>query len=112
MLKPSKYKNIKTEIDGIKFDSKAEGRRYNELKLLLKIGSICELQMQPKYTLIARQKRDDGITEQPVFYKADFQYFERGKLVVEDVKGILTPAYILKRKMMLEKHGVTIREIR
>lgn len=107
----SKFRNVKTVIDGVKFDSKAESRRYLELNLMQQAGLIFDLQMQIKYTLIARQKRADGVTELPVFYVADFQYFEKGKLVVEDVKGVKTPVYIVKRKLMLEKHGITIKEV-
>ena len=109
----SKFRNVKTVIDGVKFDSKAESRRYLELNLMQQAGLIFCLQMQIKYTLIARQKRADGVTELPVFYVADFQYFEKGKLVVEDVKGgKSTPEFIIKRKLMLEKHGITIKEVR
>jgi hypothetical protein len=110
-MKPSKYRNVKTVVDGFKFDSKAESKRYLELNLLQQAGVIFGLQMQIKYTLIARQKRADGVRELPVFYVADFQYFEKGKLVVEDVKGVKTPVYIVKRKLMLEKHGITIKEV-
>lgn len=107
----SKYKNSRVVVDGIKFASKAESRRYLELNIMQQAGLISGLQMQIKYTLIARQKRADGVTELPVFYVADFQYFEKGKLVVEDVKGVKTPVYIVKRKLMLEKHGITIKEV-
>lgn len=47
----SKYKNIKVMVDGIKFDSKAEARRYAELKLMEDTGHIKELKLQPKFEL-------------------------------------------------------------
>lgn len=107
----SKYGNKKTVIDGITFDSKKEAKRYGELKLLERAGHIDTLSLQPKFTLIPSQRRDDGVAERPCAYVADFMYRENGKFIVEDTKGFKTPDYIIKRKLMLEKHGITIREI-
>ena len=49
--KPTKYNNIKTEVDGHIFDSKAEARRYNELKLLAATGEILGFGLQPSFVL-------------------------------------------------------------
>lgn len=106
-----KYGNIKTIFDEMKFDSKKEAKRYHELKLLEKAGQIDTLTLQPKFTLIDSQRRDDGVAERPCTYIADFMYREGGKFIVEDVKGMKTPDYIIKRKLMLEKHGISVREI-
>jgi hypothetical protein len=108
----AKYRNKKTVVDGITFDSKAESRRWSELKILEKLGVITKLERQVKYVLIEKQKRDDGTTERECSYKADFDYWQDGKHVVEDVKGVVLPEYILKRKMMLFFHWITIKEIR
>lgn len=89
-----KYGNIKTVIDGIKFDSKAEATRYCELKLLDRAGEITELQLQPSFELVPKTA-----TENRVIYKADFSYKENGKTVVEDVKGYRTRDYNIKRKL-------------
>nr|DAS28354.1 MAG TPA: Endonuclease [Caudoviricetes sp.] len=104
----SKYHNRKVEIDGIKFDSIKEGERYLELKLLLKAGKIRDLQMQVEFELIPKQAG-----EQACKYKADFVYHmaDTGKMVVEDVKGKRTREYIIKRKLMLWRHGIKIVEV-
>lgn len=104
----SKYHNRKVEIDGIKFDSIKEGERYLELKLLLKAGKIRDLQIQVEFELIPKQAG-----EQACKYKADFVYHmaDTGKMVVEDVKGKRTREYIIKRKLMLWRHGIKIVEV-
>ncbi len=104
----SKYHNRKVEIDGIKFDSIKEGERYLELKLLLKAGKIRDLQMQVEFELIPKQGG-----ERACKYKADFVYHmaDTGKMVVEDVKGKRTREYIIKRKLMLWRHGIKIVEV-
>lgn len=100
-------------IDGIKFDSKKEANRYQELKLMQRAGIIRDLQRQVKYVLIPSQKGDDGrVIERPCTYIADFVYIdENGKTVVEDTKGYRTNDYKIKRKLMLYIHGVKINEI-
>lgn len=106
-----KYLNKKTVVDGITFDSKKEAKRYGELKILEKAGQIDTLTLQPKFTLIPSQRRADGKEERPVVYIGDFMYRENGKFVVEDTKGFRTADYIIKRKLMLKEHGITVREI-
>lgn len=101
----AKYNNIKTVVDGITFDSKKEAQRYQTLKLFEKAGMITDLKCQVAFELIPKQ---DG--ERAVKYIADFVYKELGKVVVEDVKGKRTQVYILKRKLMLERHGIKILE--
>ena len=111
----SKYGNIKCEYEGIKFDSKAERKRYITLLLWQQSGVISDLELQVKYVLTASKKRDDNSTERASSYTCDFQYKcgETGKLIVEDVKGgKSTDLFIQKRKLMLEKYGITVREIR
>lgn len=109
----SKYHNKKVMIDGIKFDSKKEANRYQELKLMQRAGIITDLQRQVKYVLVPSQKGDDGrVIERPCTYIADFVYIdENGKTVIEDTKGYRTSDYKIKRKLMLYIHGVKINEI-
>lgn len=103
----SKYKNIKTRTsDGILHDSIKEANRWCELNLLLKAGHITDLQRQVRFELLPKQ---DG--ERAVYYIADFVYNENGKKVVEDVKGVRTKEYRLKKKMMLYFHHIKIKEI-
>ena len=102
----SKYGNIKTiTSDGIKHDSQKEANRWCELKLLERAGKISGLQRQVKFELIPKQD-----CERAVVYVADFMYIEDNKLVVEDVKGKRTKEYIIKRKLMLWVHGISIKE--
>ncbi len=110
----SKFKNIKTEIDGYKFGSKAESNRYVVLSSLQRAGLIKGLVMQVKYALISNQRKDDNTLERGCAYIADFVYTNSfNKLIVEDVKGgKSTPEFIIKRKLMLEKYGITVKEIR
>lgn len=101
-----KYGNWITFVDGYRFDSKAEAERYQELSLLRAAGEITGLVVHPKYQLQASFEYK-GKTERPVYYEADFQYFDEvlGKTVVEDVKGARTAVYKLKRKLFLAKYG-------
>ena len=105
----SKYHNIKTIVDGIRFDSKKESQRYCELKLQEKNGDIQNLKLQPVFIL---QKSFDVTIYltgkikkvRAIKYIADFQY-ETGTLtIVEDVKGMKTSIYKLKRKLFLKKY--------
>lgn len=107
----SKYGNRKTKVDGITFDSAREAQRYRQLRLLERSGQIDTLTLQPKFTLIPSQRRADGKAERPVVYVGDFMYREAGQFVVEDAKGFRTPDYVIKRKLMLKEHGITVREV-
>lgn len=101
-----KYGNRKTVADGIKFDSRAEAERYKELKLMEKGGKIKDLVLQPEFLLQDKFKYR-GKTERAVRYIADFKYFdaEKGVYVVEDVKGMETEVFRIKRKLFLKKYG-------
>ena len=103
----NKYKNKKVVIDNIEFDSQREALRYLDLKVLQKANLISDLQLQVKFELIPKQ---DG--EKACHYVADFVYKdENGQTVVEDTKGMRTKDYIIKRKLMLFRHGIKIKEI-
>lgn len=105
-----KYNNEKMVVDGIAFDSKREARRYQELKALEKAGQITDLKLQVPYTLIPSQKDENGKTIRGVKYIADFVYRQNGEEIVEDCKGFRTDVYKMKKKLMLYKYGITIRE--
>lgn len=132
----TKLNNQSITIDGIEFDSKKEGRRYCELKLLQRAGEISNLECQKRYELIPAQyetvetgeyykvgakkgqpKTKQVCIEQSVVYIADFVYQENGQTIVEDVKGFRDTSsatyakFVLKRKMMLWIHGIRIKEI-
>lgn len=102
--KPSKYRNIITYVGNIRFDSKAEARRYEQLLLLQRAGKISELKLQPSFELQAKFKDINGNTQRAITYLADFQYNENGRLVIEDVKGKETKEFLIKKKMFLQKY--------
>jgi hypothetical protein len=106
----SKYHAKPQVVDGIRFASQKEARRYGELKMLEKAGVICGLRLQPKYDLTV-----NGI--KVGVYIADFAYSAGarsgacGRAGVEDVKGFKTPLYRLKKKMVEAQYGIRIIEI-
>lgn len=108
-----KYGNIKTEIDGNMFDSRAEANRWVELRLMEQVGYISELRRQVPFTLIQGQRWSDGKKHRDTVYIADFVYIDNdtGLTVVEDVKGFRTDAYKIKRELMKDRYGIEIREI-
>ena len=108
----NKYRNQKTVVDGITFDSRKEADRWTELKFLERAGEITELQRQPSFVLVPKQVRDGKLVERQLVYKGDFAYTDRdGNTVVEDVKGVRTKEYIIKRKLMLWEYGIQVIEI-
>lgn len=107
----SKYKNEPTYVDGIRFPSKKEARRYQELRWMQRAGQITDLQRQVPFNLVPSQKTPRGKTIQGVKYIADFVYKHRGMTVVEDAKGVKTQGYIIKKKLMLWIHGIEIQEV-
>ena len=115
--KPSKFHNQKMRIGGREFDSRKEGRRYQELLLLQRAGEIHDLRCQVPFELIPPQRYKDPVTgrwrtERGTKYVSDFCYTTSdGKSIVEDVKGVRTDVYKLKKKLMLWLHGVRIREV-
>lgn len=108
-----KYGNSKVVLNGIKFDSLREAERYSQLKLLERAGQITDLELQPRFELIPKQRRDDGKPERACEYVADFRYTDvrTGQTVIEDAKGMRTRDYIVKRKLMLQVHGISVREV-
>lgn len=108
----NKYGAKRISLSGKKHDSLAESRRYSELSRLARLGVISDLKRQVSFELIPAQYGEDGkLLERAVTYKADFTYYKNGKLVVEDVKGVKTKDYIIKRKLMLYVHNIKLVEI-
>lgn len=106
-MRRNKFNNIKTVVDGIKFDSKAEAARWVELKLLEKAGAIKDLERQVECPLEVNG-------ELVCNYLADFEYYEKTpigkwKLVVEDLKGYQTDVFKLKAKLFRAVYGFGIR---
>lgn len=120
--KKSKYGNRKVVRDGIKFDSEREAARFSELKVLRAMGKIRNLRLQANFTLVEGYTTIEGERIKPMVYRADFTYEratapdQNGTVYwlreVEDVKGMRTKEYRLKKKLMQEKYNITIREVR
>lgn len=137
--KESKYHNVKIVINGIRFDSKKEGRRYLQLLDAQREGVISDLRLQQDFTLQEAYTTPEGERIRAIRYQADFTYkiqwagynvptsisfddleywrsvverFGHGAMVVEDTKSraTRTPQYMMKYKMMADK-GYTIREV-
>lgn len=103
--RPNKFRNQPSEVDGIRFASKKEARRYGELRLLEKVGHIRDLRLQPRFPL----KVNDKLI---CTYVADFEYrLKTGELIVEDAKGHRTREYITKAKLFEALHGFPVTEV-
>ena len=114
----SKYKAKKASVDGIEFDSRKEANRYCELKLLQRAGKIQNLELQKAFELIPAQREriiKGKVIERAVTYVADFVYTKNGRIIVEDVKGykggVAYAVFTIKRKLLLYRYGLRIREI-
>jgi hypothetical protein len=114
-VRRSKYAAVPTTIDGVRFSSKKEAARYMELKMLQKAGEIHGLELQPKFPLYVGKvgQRIERADKPVCSYIADFRYREgpTGILRIEDVKGMKTPVYRLKKKMVEAQYGITVREV-
>lgn len=112
-----KFNAVKTVIDGHTFASKAEGRRYAELKLLVKARQIHDLELQPKFPIVVLRPNGDAVTV--AVYKADFRYkrpvngLAYPASITEDVKSpaTKTAVYQLKKKMVEALYGIEIVEV-
>lgn len=100
--KGNKYGARRVLYDGYWFDSQAEATRYHELALMQAAGDIARLELQPEYVLLPAFKYR-GKRERAIKYRADFRYLRLsdGVTVIEDVKGMKTALYLVKRKMLL-----------
>ena len=124
--KGQKYKNKKIEIDGIKFDSTKEGKRYLVLKQALYDGKIQKLELQVKYELIpsikekyvehlkTKDKVKTRTLQLPITYTCDFQYMKDGELIIEDIKAspkLLPKEFVIKEKLMFWKYRIRIKKV-
>lgn len=129
-MKPqTKYFNKKVVVDGIEFDSKKEGQRYRQLRIMQQRGEIASLRLQVPFELIPNQyesltvqlktktKQIQKLIERKVEYVADFVYTDlrSNETVVEDVKGYKMggayDVFKIKRKLMLHVYGIKVKEI-
>jgi len=107
----NKYHARKTTVDGIMFDSKKESERYCVLKLMEKAGQISCLICQAPYVVLDDYVLD-GKKKRGITYIADFEYLDSNKVIhTEDVKGVKTDVYKLKKKLFESRYHRTIEEI-
>lgn len=126
-MKKNKYNAKRFEAEGEMFDSKREYSRYLFLRHLVDTGQIKNLCRQVEYSLIPTQRAEGTVTktgkvkpgkviERGCSYIADFQYEQDGNVVVEDVKGYRRggayAVFTIKRKLMLEKYGIRVLEVK
>lgn len=107
MSRRAKYRNKRTVVDGIKFQSIKESVVYGKLKILEQAGKIKNLRLQVPFVL-APQVVIDGRKKPALRYFADFVYEENGKQVIVDVKGIQSQSFKIKRHLMLSVLGLEI----
>lgn len=108
----SKYRAVPIDTPDGHFDSMGEFARWEDLKLMQRGGLISGLKRQVKFELVPKQKSKDGKNVQPVEYIADFRYYDKrtSQWVTEDFKGMRTDVYKLKKKLMLWRYGIEIKE--
>lgn len=129
----TKYFSKRSKVNGIEFQSKKEGRRFQELRLLERAGVIDNLRTQVKFVLIPAQREESRdvytrgqqkgkhkqgrVIEREVAYVADFVYHDinTDREIVEDVKGFkgseAYKLYVIKRKLLLWRYGIRIKEV-
>lgn len=104
---PKKYRNVRTLVDGIAFDSKREAKCWGELKLREHAGEISHLQRGPTFPLMV-----NNVVIQR--YKADFWYREKGCVIVADAKSAYTAkmqAWRRTKLLMLTCYGIDVQEL-
>lgn len=99
--KRHKYGAKPVVIDGVRFASHAEGRRYVALKMLERVGQITNLELQPAFPIIV-----NGI--KVAVWKGDFAFFDGNRRRVIDVKGFSTPLFKLKRRLVEALYSIQI----
>lgn len=97
----SKYHAVPTIVNGIRFASRREARRYGVLILAERVGQISDLRLHTQWPL-----QVNGVTV--AYYVDDFSYYRDGAFVVEDAKGVQTPVFRLKRRMFRAEYGFDI----
>lgn len=114
-FKKSKYHNVKVEVDGIKFDSGREAKRYKALKELQRLGIISELRLQIPYELCPAQyvlgfNGKQICARRSMKYIADFVYIRDRVEIVNDSKGMRLKEYIQKKNLMKRIYDIDILE--
>ena len=107
----NKYNAKKVEIDGIVFDSRAEGRFYEHLLDLMHDGVVESFEMQKPYTLLDKFPHPKtGKTIRAIKYVPDFEViYTDGRVEVVDIKGFMkNPVFLLKAKLFMFRYQVPL----
>lgn len=111
-MKNVRFKSKRFEMDGHTFYSVRERDRYAELKALEQSCAISSLEVGPRYEIIPNMRTKDGKRVTGAWFTPSFRYKEAGKVVVEDVRTILsTSDYLLRTKLMLKVHGIEVKGV-
>jgi hypothetical protein len=108
-----KYNAVKTQIDGIIFDSKKEAEYYKNLLLLKQAGEVVDIKLQPEFELQEGYIKD-SVKIHPIKYIADFLVvYKDGHIEIIDTKGYRKDkVYLLKKKLFHYKFkSLTIKEV-
>ena len=101
MIVRTKYRNVPTVVDGIRFASKREADHYQNLLLAKKSGALLYFLRQVPFHL------PGGVR-----YVLDFlEFWADGEVRCVDVKGMKTPMYIVKRKIVEDLYPIKILEV-
>lgn len=114
MFRTSKYNAKKVEIDGIKFDSKAEGEYYLHLKQQVTERQILGFERQ-KRMLLQEGFNVEGVKGKirPIFYVVDFIVTENdGTVTYIDVKGVETDVFKLKKKLFMKRYNTALLKVK
>ncbi len=109
-----KYNAQKTFVGNIAFPSGAEATRYKQLCLLQMAEVISDLELQPEFILLDAFTDWSGKKHRAIKYRADFRYIEieEGRVIIEDVKGMETRVFKIKRKLFLSRYNLELRIVR
>ena len=109
--KRHKYGAVKSEVDGITFDSKAEAAAYQKLKIEFAAGIITKLERQVPFILQDAFIDGHGKRVRPIKYICDFLIARDGKAIAIDVKGYITPEFRIKEKLFKRVYPTITMEI-
>ena len=106
----NKYNARKVTIDGIVFDSRAEGRFYEHLLDLMHEGVVESFEMQKPYTLLDKFPHPKtGKTIRAIKYVPDFEViYTDGRVEVVDVKGMQTDVFRMKCKLFMFRYQIPL----
>jgi len=111
-MKQNKFRNKPKTVNGIKFQSTKEADFYIKLLMLKKFGEIKEIELQPRFDYLITYSQNDLSLSKKTFYKADFRVkYTNNDVIIYDVKGVRTPEFIRKKKIIEHLYNIKIIEV-